>query len=1112
MPLPTGESPRTEQMTPPASPGAASPEDVTLVGGRVSFTTSTPMPAGDRYPHIPGYAIQCELGRGGMGVVYRAAQDGLNRTVAVKTLLHHNAGDVSDVVRFRSEAEAVAAISHPHVVKVYESGQHEGRSYFAMEYLPGGTLHAKLRGRAPFAPDEAAALVEKLARAVHAGHSIGIVHRDLKPGNVLFDSAGEPRVTDFGLAKRVSCELTKTQAVMGTPAYMPPEQAAGRAKYVGPPADIYALGVILYECLTGRTPFTGEDSLLLLNQVIADDPPSIRAKAPAVPRDLELICFKCLEKGPADRYQTAAELADDLRRFTGREPVSVRPAGVVEKVVKWAKRRPTLATAYGLGVLAAALTLFGGGAAVLAVQAAAARDDANRHWETTEQARELLQQQADELEKARATADEHWKAAEKARDELAGKHEEVGAALTGERKAKEALAKEHTALVATREELELERYYANVSLAQKEAAAGNYIRAADLLNACPPGRRKWEWWHAYNAVHQDTGSGVARLLPRDVAFTGTKLNVMTAHDHSLVVRFDFDTGFGTDVNMGEGNYSIRFSADGRRAVGVRNWEQAHADGVVVWDVKTGKRLAAFPSPKAACNLFELSADGHRVMFQYLNQPIRCFEVDTGKPLGELKAEPPCWTRAGLTADGRAIAVADGRGVVWSTDTGKEEVRLGCESGQVAAVGMAADGKTAAVGSTTGEVQFHPTGGKPVVVRRAHIGGVTALAFSADGAKAASAGEGGAVRVWDPATGTGLFEFHGHTKPVHALAFHPSGSHLVSCDTGGGFCLWPLAGSLAPVYPLAVGRDMKKAFATDRDLTRVFAGGDGPRGVEWKRATKVEYGIQAPQDDTFTAAAISPVGPQKVLGTDRGGVFVQADTGADAVALESHGGRVGVLKYSADGKRIVGTSPHDLRVWDADTGKVLTAVAIRDVGTAVALSPDGKWVAARYGKDGVYLAEVGAKDGCYLSAYADVSALEFTPNGKNLVVGSRGWGLTVFPLTPRPKGYATLTEGKKYVGHTSPVTSIGFSPDGTRLASGAADGSVRVWDVASGHEAIGLTTGKKEPVLSVWFTSDGKLLLAQPESGPPVVFDGSPRDLAYRSDRPLPQQAIKAPPK
>ncbi len=1084
---------------------------MTLVGHDIAQSANTPIPQRDRFPHLPGYALQCELGRGGMGVVYRASQERLNRTVAVKMLLHHDFSDVSDVVRFRSEAEAVAAIPHPHVVKVYESGQHEGRSYFAMEYLPGGTLHAKLRATAPFPPDEAAALVEKLARAVHSAHSIGIVHRDLKPGNVLFDAAGEPRVTDFGLAKRTSQELTQTQAVMGTPAYMPPEQAAGRAKYVGPPADIYALGVILYECLTGCTPFTCEDSLVLLNQVIADEPPSICKKTPGVPRDLELICFKCLEKGPADRYQTAAELAADLQRYANREPVSVRPAGVIEKAIKWAKRRPTLATAYGLGVLAAALLLFGGGAAVLAVQAAWARDDANRHWRATEEAREKLEQQARELESARAIADEHWKAAEKARDALQNKHEELGTALAGETKAKELLVKEHTNLMAAREELERARYFANVALAHKEATAGNFLRAADLLDACPPARRGWEWWHAYNTVHLDSASGVAGLLMRDIVFTGVKQNVMTAHDHSLYVRFDFDTGRGTDFLLSEGNYSIRFSADGRRAVGVRNWEREYPDGVVVWDVATRKRLAAFPSPKQSCQMFELSADGKRVVFQYFNEPIRCFDVDTGKPLGTLKAELAGWTRAGLSADGRlAIAVADGHGVVWATDTGKEEKRLACESGQVAAVGMSPDGKTAATGSTAGEVRFHPTGGQPITVPRAHIGGVTGFAFSADGKKAASAGEGGAVRVWNPATGAPLVQFHGHTKPVVALAFHPDGEYLVSCDAGGGFCVWPLIGTHASSYPLAVGRDMKKAFACDRDVTRVFAGGDGTQGLEWRLLASTTASINAPSGETFTSSAIHPTRPQKVLGTDRGGVFLQPHTDLDAIALESHGGRVCVLKYSANGARIVGTSPHDFRVWDAGTGNVLTAISIRDIGTAVAISPDGKWVAARHGKDGVFLAEVGTKNECYLSAYSDVSALEFTPDGKNLVVGARDWGLTVFPLTPRPKGYATLAGGRKYVGHTSPVTSIGFSPDGTRIASGAADGSVRVWDVTSGHEAIGLSTRAKDAVTAVWFTSDGKRLVAQTESAPPVVFEGSHRHLAYRTDRPLPHAPAKEP--
>src|SRR5262249_28520895 len=243
-----------------------------------------------------------------------------------------------------AEAEAMAAVRHPHVVQVFELGEHDGRPFMALEYLPGGTLSDLLAG-GRLAPADAAALLAKLAGAVQAAHDAGIVHRDLKPDNVLFGLDGEPKVTDFGIAKRGQSDLTRTQAAMGTPAYMAPEQAKGEAKFVAPAADTYALGVILYECLTGTRPFDGDESWSVLRRVIDTDPDPPRKRVPGLPRDLELICLKCLAKRPADRYPTADALADDLRRFLDGRPVSVPPAGPGGRLAEGARPHPRRARA-----------------------------------------------------------------------------------------------------------------------------------------------------------------------------------------------------------------------------------------------------------------------------------------------------------------------------------------------------------------------------------------------------------------------------------------------------------------------------------------------------------------------------------------------------------------------------------------------------------------------------------------------------------------------------------------------------------------------------------------------------------------------------------------------
>ncbi len=304
-------------------------------------------------PSIPGYEVQEVLGRGGMGVVWKARQIRLNRPVALKMVI---GADPHTLVRFLAEAEVMAAVRHPHVAAVYDFGTHDGRPYLALEYLPRGTLGQRLAVEPTLTPAEAAGLVGKVARAVGAAHELGIVHRDLKPANVLFDEAGEPKVTDFGLAKRgTDSNLTASQAVMGTPAYMAPEQAKGEAKFAGPPADVWALGVILYECLTGTRPFNHPDLMALIRMVSDEEPVPPRRRAPSVPRDLETICLKCLEKDPARRYQTAKELADDLGRYVNRFPILARRAGPFGRAKKWLRRNPVVSAA-GLTVLLAVAT------------------------------------------------------------------------------------------------------------------------------------------------------------------------------------------------------------------------------------------------------------------------------------------------------------------------------------------------------------------------------------------------------------------------------------------------------------------------------------------------------------------------------------------------------------------------------------------------------------------------------------------------------------------------------------------------------------------------------------------------------------------------------------
>jgi serine/threonine-protein kinase len=342
-------------------------------------------------PQVPGYKVEEAVGRGGMGIVYRARHLRLNRLVALKMLLFGAGATRQELARFQREAQAVAKLQHPNIVQVYDVGDNDGRSYFTMEYLANGSLARKLGGT-PQPARQAARLVATLAEAAQAAHQRGVVHRDLKPANVLLGEDGTPKVTDFGLASQQDdgAGLTQTGIPIGTPSYMAPEQARGRPDAVGPAVDIYALGAILYELLTGRPPFRAATATETVQQVIFQDPAPPSRLNDQVPRDLETICLKCLRKDPQRRYATASALLEDLQRFDRNEPITARAPGALERAVKWVRRHPTY-TAVALACLLIAILLLCGGL-----------------WLVVQQAHRRNGVESDLKELARLQASAHW--------------------------------------------------------------------------------------------------------------------------------------------------------------------------------------------------------------------------------------------------------------------------------------------------------------------------------------------------------------------------------------------------------------------------------------------------------------------------------------------------------------------------------------------------------------------------------------------------------------------------------------------------------------------------------------------------------------------------------
>jgi tetratricopeptide (TPR) repeat protein len=596
---------------------------------------------------VPGYEVLAELGRGGMGVVYKARQTALNGLVALKLILHADHAGPAERQRFRAEAEAVARLQHPNIVQIYEAGEHQGKPFCALELVEGGSLDRKLRG-APVAHKQAAQIVETLARAVQAAHAAGVVHRDLKPANVLVGGGWALKVTDFGLARRLDqAGQTASGAVLGTPSYMAPEQASGKGKEAGPAADVYALGAILYELLTGRPPFRAANVIETLAQVVNDEPVPPSRLNSKTPRDLEVICLKCLNKEPRRRYPSAEKLADDLKRFRAGEPIHARPVGRLERLAKWCRRKPALAVSVGLAAAALACgtvvsTAFG-------VSASQAQKKTRGALETAEEA--------------------------KARAETAQGTAETQRDLAQGRTAESYLDRGLTACARENDEALGLLWMCRALEAAPEKDRGQQERA----------RTHWTAWrhqvHPLRAVFSLADKVTA------VAFSPDGKTALTGSEDGTARLWDVATGRPVGEPMRhEGKVeAAAFSPDGRTAL-------TAAHDARLWDVATCRPLGAAMHHDNGVSAAAFSPDGKTILTSdFMFRKTRLWDAATARPLGRPMQQPSWASRQAFSPDGKTVLTLSDNTMaqLWDGATGQA---LGPPVWDVHAVAFAADGK------------------------------------------------------------------------------------------------------------------------------------------------------------------------------------------------------------------------------------------------------------------------------------------------------------------------------------------------------------------------------------------------------------------------------------